>query len=175
MSERGGNLFAIPLRTSVWIVSETQTIITKMGWGALILIALVTLIWSIFKKPLSRLRKVKNAYVQILHVQNYGLAEYKGDEKSRLGRSLSFSTATVAVRFLAPSRPWRKIIYMDLDGMSEGVKGNLQYQGVLGISFQPEPQEEKGSIYQKYNFEKKKKEEQKVKVDNRTHHKRKYW
>ena len=156
-------------------MSETQTLLTKVGWGALILIALVSVILGIFKKPLSRLRKVRNAYVQILHVQNYGLAEYKGGEKSRIGRSLSFSNATVAVRFLEPSRPWRKIVYMDLEGVKEGEKGKLQYQGVLGISFQPDLQEDKGKIYQKYNFEKKKKEDQEVKVDNRTHHKRKYW
>lgn len=163
------------LRSSIWVVSETQTLLTKVGWGALILIALVSVILGIFKKPLSRLRKVRNAYVQILHVQNYGLAEYKGGEKSRIGRSLSFSNATVAVRFLEPSRPWRKIVYMDLEGVKEGEKGKLQYQGVLGISFQPDLQEDKGKIYQKYNFEKKKKEDQEVKVDNRTHHKRKYW
>ena len=156
-------------------MSETQTLLTKVGWGALILIALVSVILGIFKKPLSRLRKVRNAYVQILHVQNYGLAVYKGGEKSRIGRSLSFSNATVAVRFLEPSRPWRKIVYMDLEGVKEGEKGKLQYQGVLGISFQPDLQEDKGKIYQKYNFEKKKKEDQEVKVDNRTHHKRKYW
>ena len=163
------------LRSSIWVVSETQTLLTKVGWGALILIALVSVILGIFKKPLSRLRKVRNAYVQILHVQNYGLAEYKGGEKSRIGRSLSFSNATVAVRFLEPSRPWRKIVYMDLEGVKEGEKGKLQYQGVLGISFQPDLQEDKGKIYQKYNFAKKKKEDQKVKVVNRTHHKRKYW
>ena len=163
------------LRSSIWVVSETQTLLTKVGWGALILIALVSVILGIFKKPLSRLRKVRNAYVQILHVQNYGLAEYKGGEKSRIGRSLSFSNATVAVRFLEPSRPWRKIVYMDLDGVKEGEKGKLQYQGVLGISFQPDLQEDKGKIYQKYNFEKKKKEDQEVKVVNRIYHKRKYW
>ena len=88
---------------------------------------------------------------------------------------MSFSDVTVAVRFLEPSRPWRKIVYMDLDGVKEGEKGKLQYQGVLGLSFQPDLQEDKGKIYQKYNFEKKKKEDQKVKVGNRVPHKRKYW
>ncbi len=163
------------LRSSIWVVSETQNMITKVGWGALILIALVSVIWGIFKKPLSRFRKVRNAYVQILHVQNYGFGEYTGGEKSRLGRSLSFSNATVAVRFLEPNRPWRKIVYMDLEGVKEGEKGKLQYQGVFGLSFQPDSQQEKEKIYQKYNFAKKKKEDQVVKVDNRTHHKRKYW
>ena len=64
---------------------------------------------------------------------------------------------------------------MDLEGVKEGEKGKLQYQGVFGLSFQPDSQQEKEKIYQKYNFAKKKKEDQEVKVVNRTHHKRKYW
>ena len=64
---------------------------------------------------------------------------------------------------------------MKTDDIQEGDRGVFRYQGAYGLEFKADSQIVQKDYYQKFSFAKKKKEDHKVKVDNRTHHKRKYW
>ena len=64
---------------------------------------------------------------------------------------------------------------MKTDDIQEGDRGVFRYQGAYGLEFKADSQIVQKDYYQKFSFAKKKKEDQEVKVNNRAHHKRKYW
>lgn len=144
-----------------WIISDFSYIMSYIGWGIFVVAfigSICILVWTAVRMPLSRLMKIKQAYVEILYAPTGG-----------------FERPVLVVRFLSPKRRRRKGFYMKIGGIHAGEKGFLRYQGVIGLEFQADAQIIKEDYHQKFGFAKKKKEDQMAAPEKRTHHKRKYW
>ena len=84
----------------------------------------------------------------------------------------------VRVRFLDAKLLKQRKFWMRGAGLREGDQGILIYQGVVGIDFKYETTaiKDQVSIYQKYDFAKKKKmDSQEKERKNKVRSKRKYW
>ena len=159
----------ILLQGKWFFINEFSYTMNQIAWGIIIVaffFAVLSLIWTSLRKPLSRFMKVKEAYVQVVYIS-------KATAYARSMRGVA--NPFLVVRLLDAKRKKRKMFYMNIQDIQEGDQGILRYQGAYGLDFKIDLQIVQKDYHQKFGFAKKKKEDQKVKVGNRVPHKRKYW
>ena len=159
----------ILLQGKWFFINEFSYTMNQIAWGIIIVaffFAVLSLIWTSLRKPLSRFMKVKEAYVQVVYIS-------KATAYARSMRGVA--NPFLVVRLLDAKRKKRKKFYMNIQDIQEGDQGILRYQGAYGLDFKIDLQIVQKDYHQKFGFAKKKKEDQKVKVGNRVPHKRKYW
>ena len=158
------------LKGGQWmLVPEWSYMMNQVAWSIIIVaasLAVVSLLWSSVRKPLSRFMKIKKAYVQVVYVSKVGInaSSFK-----------NMATPYITVRMLDTKRKKRKRFYMSTTDLCEGEKGVILYQGVYGLEFKADSQIVQKDYYQKFGFAKKKNEREADKTERRTQHKRKYW
>lgn len=162
-------VLTIFLKGQWFLINDFSYTMNQIAWGIVIVafvFSVLSLIWASLRKPLSRFMKAKETYVQVVYVS-------KATSYARSIRGVA--NPFLVVRLLDTKRKKRKKFYMNIQDIQEGDQGILRYQGAYGLEFKMDLQIVKKDYHQKFSFAKKKKEDQEVKVDNRTHHKRKYW
>lgn len=133
----------------------------------LIGIALIVIntIWKLFRKPISKLLPVKKVKVEVIRMVPRD--QFRYTQKMDL----------VIVRFQKSKRKKQRKFWMKGVGIREGDRGVLTVQGVFGINFEKEDSALKDqiSIYQKYDFAKKKKMDSAENENKKIRKNRKYW
>jgi hypothetical protein len=133
----------------------------------LIGIALIVInaIWKLFRKPISKLLPVKKVRVEVIRMVPRD--QFRYTQKMDL----------VIVRFQKSKRKKQRKFWMKGVGIREGDRGVLTVQGVFGINFEKEDSALKDqiSIYQKYDFAKKKKMDSAENENKKIRKNRKYW
>ena len=133
----------------------------------LIGIALIVIntIWKLFRKPISKLLPVKKVRVEVIRMVPRD--QFRHTQKMDL----------VIVRFQKSKRKKQRKFWMKGVGIREGDRGVLTVQGVFGINFEKEDSALKDqiSIYQKYDFAKKKKMYSSENGNKKIRKNRKYW
>ena len=136
----------------------------------LILIGIVWIIlsnlWKLIRKPVSFFFPVRQRRVEIRYmIPGKKFSVYQNSD-------------LVRVLFLDAKLMKQRKFWMKGMGLKEGDQGILTYQGVVGLDFKYETTALKDqiSIYQKYDFAKKKKQDSLEKEGKkRVRSKRKYW
>ncbi len=162
-------MLTILLKGKWFFINDFSYTMNRIAWGIIIVafvFSVLSLIWTSLRKPLSRFMKVKEGYVQVIYVSKVTM--YASSIRS-------VANPFITVCFLNKKRKRRKKFFMKTDDIQEGDRGVFRYQGAYGLEFKADSQIVQKDYYQKFSFAKKKKEDQEVKVNNRTHHKRKYW
>lgn len=123
-------------------------------------------LWKMIRKPISSLFPVRQRRVEIRYMipgENFSVFQHLD---------------LVCVRYLDANLLKKRKFWMWAAGLKEGDQGILTYQGVVGLDFKYETTALKDqiSIYQKYDFAKKKKQDSLEKEGKkRVRSKRKYW